>query len=129
MKVTKQIPFDWKTYQSDKEKYQVVTKDGNLVKQLTMFEETDSYYSLRGVLGRTIENWTTHGKFFYSKEDERDLLLQFEEEVVDRWVNIYETKYGEMKISNRPLPTKEAALHKLCVTCEWAATINLNDIK
>ena len=38
MKVTKTIPFNWHTYQQDKEKYKLVTREGHPVNQLTKFD-------------------------------------------------------------------------------------------
>ncbi|MEY3531859.1 MAG: hypothetical protein RLY68_861, partial [Actinomycetota bacterium] len=38
MKQTKTIPFDWEEYNSNRDKYKVVTRDGDEVTQLTKFD-------------------------------------------------------------------------------------------
>ncbi len=83
MKQTKTIPFDWEEYNSNRDKYKVVTRDGDEVTQLTKFERLPLLPVLMGVEGGvTLIRWTESGHFRLNKSySDFDLQLQYEEEV------------------------------------------------
>jgi len=93
MKQTKTIPFNWELYNNNRDKYKVVTCDGDEVNQLTKFEGITSFpfigcHVSNGI--HVLRGWQIDGKFLESPEQHRnDLQLQYEEEVVESWVNLY----------------------------------------
>lgn len=82
MKKTRTIHFNWEEYNSNREKYKVVTQDLKKIKQLTLFERTPSLPILVGIQGVTLTTWTESGHFRLDKSySYYDLQLQYEEEV------------------------------------------------
>lgn len=130
MQKINQIPFNWDTYQSDKSKYTVVTRDGQSVSQLTKFDLINEPSVFYGVLDIKQHLYRWHENGLYYKHDEEyylDLMLQYEEEWADNWVNVY--KDGSFVSTGVTYPTKEQALqHKQNRGQNYFTTINLNDI-
>ena len=134
MKQTKTISFNWDTYQSDKSKYTVVTRDGQSVSQLTKFDLIDEPSVFYGVSDTRQNIYRWHENGLYYKHDEKyhlDLMLQYEEEVKDNWVKVYKVKSsGRLITSAQSFNTKEEAM-KSCnglMDVEHVGVINLNDI-
>jgi hypothetical protein len=127
MKQNKTIPFDWKLYNNNRDKYKVVTRDGDEVTQLTKFEGVNNY-PLRGCKANYIQSWELNGSYHkHNESDSFDLQLQYEEEVVESWVNLYRTDDGFISTSATFI-TKEAARSiGICVK-GYFKTINLNDL-
>lgn len=57
------------------EGYEVVTRSGEKVTQLTKFE-CDSITPYRGVFNGAVQSWHKHGEYAYNNECERDLFLR-----------------------------------------------------
>ena len=128
MKTTKTIPFDWELYNSNRDKYKVVTKDGKEVTQLTLFKRY-SPFKLVGIIMNDIYTWTENGHYNGDEEDSYDdLQLQYEEEVGESWVNVYE-KDGERLVGDT-YPNKKYAINQRdeIVNYTYIKTINLNDL-
>ena len=129
MKTTKTIPFDWELYNSNRDKYKVFTRDGDEVTQLTYFD-SHHYYKLAGVTEGRIETWTIDGMYNEkSKYGCLNLQLQYEEEVVESWANLYESVNGQRHIQSS-YNTKEEAVKSFANTAnfKYIKTINLNDL-
>ena len=130
MKTTKTIPFDWELYNNNRDKYKVVTKSGKEVTQLTLFKR-DSPFKLVGIIMNNIYTWTENGHYNGDEEDSYDdLQLQYEEEVVERWVNVYENEYGGRCVG-RIYSLKEDTMREHArsfSTSKLIKTINLNDL-
>jgi len=126
MKQTKTIPFNWEEYNNNRDKYKVVTRDGDEVTQLTKFEEVSSYSSLIGVKNKLLYSWYDKGQFASGGESNFDLQLQYEEEVVESWVNLYRSIEGHIVVSNTYVTKEEAK--KQVISNNYIKTINLNDL-
>lgn len=127
MKQTKTIPFDWELYNNDRDKYKVVTRDGDEVTQLTKFEEVSSYSSLIGVKNKLLYSWYDKGQFASGGESNFDLQLQYEEEVFESWVNLYEGGDGRLFTSPSHI-NEQIAKEKAFGMKGYIKTINLNDL-
>jgi len=123
MKQTKTIPFDWDLYNNNRDKYKVVTRCGDEVTQLINFECTE--LPLRCVIDGEIHSFGVDGKYL-SYSNGFDLLLQYEEEVVESWVNLYYNNEGGLFTSVTHDTCKEAK--KSANTVNYIKTINLNDL-
>jgi hypothetical protein len=127
MKQTKTIPFDWEEYNSNRDKYKVVTRDGNEVTQLTKFEYV-SNYPLRGCKNNSLESWRLSGDYcIINGSHSFDLQLQYEEEVVESWVNLYRGNDGRVYTS-ATYKNKEEAITRYNSLNNYIKTINLNDL-
>lgn len=126
MKQTKTIPFDWEEYNSNRDKYKVVTRDGDEVTQLTKFEEVSSYSSLIGVKNKLLYSWYDKGQFASGGESNFDLQLQYEEEIVESWVNLYKADNGNLYTSNTYTSKNYAENSRN--PGNYIKTINLNDL-
>jgi hypothetical protein len=128
MKQTKTIPFDWEEYNNNRDKYKVVTRDGDEVTQLTKFERLPLLPVLMGVEGGvTLIRWTESGHFRLNKSySDFDLQLQYKEEVVESWVNLYRSIEGYIVVSNTYVTKEEAK--KQVISNNYIKTINLNDL-
>jgi hypothetical protein len=128
MKQTKTIPFNWELYNNNRDKYKVVTRDGDEVTQLTKFLAT-GLCPLYGVVNCNLKAWYLGGKF--QEHDELshnyDLQLQYEEEVVESWVNLYKTNDGLISTSATFISKESARSIGICVK-GYFKTINLNDL-
>ena len=129
MKQIKTIPFDWEEYNSNRDKYKVVTREGDEVTQLTKFERLPLLPVLMGVEGGvTLIRWTESGHFRLNKSYSGfDLQLQYEEEVVESWVNLY-LEPNNKKIASRTFHTKYQAESYGKQHNDYFKTINLNDL-
>ncbi len=127
MKQTKTIPFDWEKYNSNIEKYKVVTRDGDEVNQLTKFEKISAYSPLVGVKNEVLYSWYDNGQFASGGESKFDLQLQYEEEVVESWVNLYSTHDGFISTSATFISKESARSIGIC-TKGYVKTISLNDL-
>jgi len=108
MKQTKTIPFDWEEYNSNREKYKVVTRDGDDITHLKM---------------SSIKSLYVHGSYVGNN----DLQLQYEEEVVESWTNLYRTD-NDLINTSATFITKEAAKSVGICMKGYIKTINLNDL-
>ena len=129
MKTTKTIPFDWELYNNNRYKYKVVTKSGNEVTQLTYFTR-ESPYKIIGVYNDSLHIRRENG--YYSSENiesEHDFQLQYEQEVVESWANLYESVNGQRHIQIS-YNTKEEAVERIANTAnaKYIKTINLNEL-
>lgn len=129
MKQIKTIPFDWEKYNNNRDKYKVVTRDGDEVTQLTKFERLPLLPVLMGVEGGvTLIRWTESGHFRLNKSySDLDLQLQYKEEVVESWVNLYLEPNNKI-IASRTFHTKYQAESYGKQHNEYIKTINLNDL-
>jgi hypothetical protein len=126
MKQTKTIPFDWEEYNNNRDKYKVVTRNGDEITQLTKFKIQQDYY-LVGVNSYGLVKWKKTGTYLCNQMHNNDLFLEHEEEVVESWVNLYRTDDGLISTSATFI-TKEAAKSiGICVK-GYFKTINLNDL-
>jgi hypothetical protein len=127
MKQTKTIPFDWEEYNSNRDKYKVVTRDGDEVTQLTKFDTIEEM-CLRCIISGYIASYNIYGIHFYSGGiSQYDLQLQYEEEVVESWVNLYRTNDGVLHTSNT-IYCKDLAESNGKSRDNYIKTINLNDL-
>ena len=129
MKTTKTIPFDWELYNSNREKYVVRTKEGNVITQLVKFEDIASIDVLYGKRNQTIRSWDIKGNYS-DKPNIHDLQLEYEEEVGESWVNVYENEYGGRCVG-RIYSLKEDTMREHArsfSTSKLIKTINLNDL-
>lgn len=134
MKTTKTIPFNWDTYQQDKEKYKLVTRDGDPITQLTRFElvgEPNEFYGVNKTL-QEVYGWDENGIYYGDdSKDPRDLVLQYEEEVRDTWLKVYRVKDSSRLItSKKSFGTRDEALQSCngLMNVEHLGVINLNEI-
>lgn len=127
MKHTKTIPFDWEKYNNNRDKYKVVTRDGDEVTQLTKFERLPLLPVLMGVEGGvTLIRWTESGHFRLNKSySDLDLQLQYEEDVKESWVNLYRNG-GAIALGFVHTSEKEAKMS--ATKLNYIKTINLNDL-
>ena len=125
MKQTKTIPFDWELYNNNRDKYKVVTRYGYEVTQLYKFDITTEM-CLRVLLKNNIESYTLNGNFYPDGISIHDLQLQYEEEVVESWVNLYRSIEGRIVVSNTYVTKEEAK--KQVISNNYIKTINLNDL-
>lgn len=131
MKQTKTIPFDWDEYNNNREKYTVVTRGGDEVTQLTKFEGITSFpfvgcHVPNGI--HVLRGWQIDGKFLECPEQHRnDLQLQYEEEVVESWVNLYKTDDGLISTSATFISKESARSIGICVK-GYFKTINLDNL-
>ncbi len=131
MKQTKTIPFDWEEYNNNRDKYKVVTRDGDEVTQLTKFERLPLLPVLMGVEGGvTLIRWTESGHFRLNKSySDFDLQLQYEEEVRELWIIIIQKEDGTRRVVNAHYLTKERAIDASnVIEGKLIATINLYDL-
>jgi hypothetical protein len=127
MKQIKTIPFDWEEYNNNRDKYKVVTRNGDEVTQLTKFEEVSSYSSLIGVKNKLLYSWYDKGQFASERESNFDLQLQYEEDVVESWVNLYMDHNSRLATS--PVYPNEQIAKKISInTMNYIKTINLNEL-
>ncbi len=128
MKQIKTIPFDWEKYNNNRDKYKVVTRDGDEVTQLTKFERLPLLPVLMGVEGGvTLIRWTESGHFRLNKSySNLDLQIQYEEEVVESWVNLYKADDGTLYTSNTYTSKNYAENSRN--PGNYIKTINLNDL-
>jgi hypothetical protein len=126
MKQTKTIPFDWEEYNNNCDKYKVVTCDGREITQLTKFENVQNE-SLVGVLENRTTKWHLNGLHYREVNSKYDLQLQYEEEVVESWVNLYKTDDGLISTSATFISKESARSIGICVK-GYFKTINLNDL-
>lgn len=126
MKQTKTIPFDWEEYNNNRDKYKVVTHNGDEVTQLTKFENVHNE-PLVGILENRTNKWLLNG--FHDREVNGgyDLQLQYEEEVVESWVNLLKDENGRIVVSVI-YPTKFSAERIGDRFSNYIKTINLNDL-
>lgn len=128
MKNIKTIPFNWDTYQSDKDKYTLVTRDGREVTELIRFshqpENGDIMY---GLVRGEVFSWDDDGSYFsdIAEHHREDLMLEYEEEEVGRWVNLY--KDCPAYKTGSEFRTKAQAL-EMKGNDNYICTFNLNDI-
>jgi hypothetical protein len=125
MKQTKTIPFDWELYNNNRDKYKVVTRNDDEVTQLINFECTQ--IPLRAVFNGEIYSYALDGKSLSYSNSRFDLLLQYEEEVVESWVNLYRTDDGLISTSATFISKESARSIGICVK-GYFKTINLNDL-
>lgn len=125
MKQTKTIPFDWEKYNNNRDKYKVVTHNGNEVTQLTKFENVHNE-PLVGVLENRTNKWLLNGFHYREVNGGYDLQLQYEEEVVESWVNLYKADDGTLYTSNT-YTSKNYAENSRNLN-NYIKTINLNDL-
>jgi hypothetical protein len=128
MKQTKTIPFDWEEYNSNRDKYKVVTRDGDEVTQLIKFKEISSYCPLVGVKNGFLYNWYDNGQFTSVEQSDWDLQLQCEEEVVESWINLFSTIGGGITTNGATFSSKEKADEVGKQWCNYIKSINLNDL-
>jgi hypothetical protein len=126
MKQTKIIPFDWEIYNNNREKYKVVTHNGNEVTQLTKFENVHNE-PLVGVLENRTNKWLLNGFNYREVNGGYDLQLQYEEEVVESWVNLYRAD-NDLINTSVAFITEEGAKSVGIYTKGYIKTINLNDL-
>lgn len=80
MKVTKKIAFDWETYIADKSKYKVITRSGDEVTQLMMFDCVKEEFVLTGVLKSEVYSWRKNGNYYISEINWKDIVsLEWQE--------------------------------------------------
>ncbi len=127
MKQTKTIPFNWEEYNNNRDKYKVVTRGGDEVTQLTKFEKISAYSPLVGVKNEVLYSWYDNGQFASGGESKFDLQLQYEEEVVESWVNLYSTHDGFISTSATFISKESARSIGIC-TKGYVKTISLNDL-
>jgi hypothetical protein len=129
MKQTKTIPFDWEEYNNNRDKYKVVTRDGDEVTQLTKFDTTEDM-CLRCIIRGSIASYNVYGIHFYSGGiSQYDLQLQYEEEVREVWIMIIQTEDGTRRVVNAHYHTKEKAINASnFIEGKLIATINLYDL-
>ncbi len=125
MKQTKTIPFDWELYNNNREKYKVVTRGGDEVSQLTKFKDITTYCPLVGVKNKFLQTWSDKGQFALVGESIFDLQLQYEEEVVESWVNLYRNG-GAIALGFVHTSEEEAKMS--ATKLNYIKTINLNDL-
>jgi hypothetical protein len=126
MKQTKTIPFDWELYNNNRDKYKVVTCDGREITQLTKFENVQNE-SLIGVLENRTTKWHLNGLHYREVNSKYDLQLQYEEEVVESWVNLYKGCDGVLYTSP-PYLNEQIAKEVSLGIKGYIKTINLNDL-
>ncbi len=126
MKQTKTIPFNWEEYNNNRDKYKVVTRGGDEVNQLTKFETTNKFPWV-GVVLHELKSFYIDGKYLESGDSIFDLQLQYEEEVVESWVNLYSTHDGFISTSATFISKESARSIGIC-TKGYVKTINLNDL-
>ena len=130
MKQTKTIPFDWELYNNNRDKYKVVTRDGYEVTQLTKFEGITSFAFIGCHVPNGIDvlrGWQIDGKFYEGAEYRLDLQLQYEEDAVESWVNLYKTNDGFISTSATFISKESARSIGICVK-GYFKTINLNNL-
>lgn len=127
MKQTKTIPFDWELYNNNRYKYKVVTRGGDEVTQLYKFDVTTEM-CLRVLLKNNIESYTLNGNFYPDGISKHDLHLQYEEEVVESWVNLFGTSDGKITVNGATFSSKEKADEAGKQWCNYIKSINLNDL-
>lgn len=67
----------------------VVTRDGQQVKKITRFDVNQTNpYSVYGLVGDIIGNWTESGKYVAGTPSENPLDLFIETEAICIWVNV-----------------------------------------
>jgi hypothetical protein len=102
MKHVKSIPFDWETYNKNKDnvvrKYKVVTITGREVTQLTEFE-CNNDLNLVGV--------TPNGDLMRTRAEH--LYLQYEVDLQEQWVNVYLSPSNRLLLSSETFETKNIA--------------------
>ena len=130
MKQTKTIPFNWELYNNNRDKYKIVTRNGDEVTQLTKFEGITSFVFIgchvpNGI--HVLRGWQIDGKFYKGTEYRHDLQLQYEEEVKESWVNLYR-EHNNQIITSRPFFTKYQAESYGKQHSDYIKTINLNDL-
>jgi hypothetical protein len=126
MKQAKTIPFNWEEYNNNRDKYKVFTRGGDEVTQLTKFEKISTYCQLVGVKNGFLQTWHDKGQFTSVGESNFDLQLQYEEEVVESWVNLYKADDGTLYTSNT-YTSKNYAENSRNLN-NYIKTINLNDL-
>jgi len=125
MKQTKTIPFDWEKYNNNRDKYKVVTRNGDEITQLTKFKIQQDYY-LIGVNSYGLVKWKKTGTYLCNQMHNNDLFLQHEEEVVESWVNLYKADNGTLYTSNTY--TSKNYAENSCNPGNYIKTINLDDL-
>jgi len=73
----------------------VITKSGEEVTQLTLFESNDEY-PLVGVVDGNLEQWTKDGKYHIDQSHTKDLCMAPKK--VTYWVNVYNFADGRHAI-------------------------------
>jgi hypothetical protein len=127
MKQTKTIPFDWELYNNNRDKYKVVTRDGDEVTQLTKFDTIEDM-CLRCIIRGYIASYNIYGIHFYSGGiSQYDLQLQYEREVFESWVNLYEDGDGRLFTSPSHI-NEQIAKEKASGKKGYIKTINLKDL-
>ena len=130
MKQTKTIPFNWELYNNNRDKYKIVTRNGDEVTQLTKFEGITSFVFIgchvpNGI--HVLRGWQIDGKFLESPEQHRnDLFLQHEEDVKGSWVNLYWNNDGSIFTS--ATYDSEGLAKKSGGSQNYIKTINLDDL-
>lgn len=128
MKQTKTITFDWELYNNNRDKYKVITRDGDEVTQLTKFVRYKDHSVLVGVRNNTLlTTWHANGNWSGLGITDIDLQLQYEEEVVESWMNLHYNNDGRI-ITSGTYPSKELAEMVICAAPNFIKTINLNDL-
>jgi hypothetical protein len=101
MKHTKSIPFDWETYNQNKNnivrKYKVMTLTGQEVTQLTKFDCGDELNLVGVVNGHIVRTNAEH------------IHLQHEIGLPEQWVNVHLGPNNRLEISSKTFQTKEEA--------------------
>ncbi len=124
MKQTKTIPFDWEEYNNNRDKYKVVTRGGDEVNQLTNFEIVHDC-PLVGILLGQVEYFYINGKYLGISDSINDLQLQYEEEVMESWVNLYRNGGAIALVF---VHTSEEEAKMSATKLNYIKTINLNDL-
>ena len=129
MKHTKTIPFDWEEYNNNRDKYKVLTRDGDEVTQLTKFEGITGFSFIGCHVSSGIHvlgGWQIYGKFYEGAEYRLDLQLQYEEEVKGSWVNLYWNNDGSIFTS--ATYDSEGLAKKSGGSQNYIKTINLDNL-
>ena len=127
MKQTKTIPFDWEEYNNNRDKYKVVTRGGDEVTQLINFGCTELPIRCVIDIDGEIYSYAVDGKYL-SYSNRFDLQLQYEEEVVESWVNLFGTIDGKITVNGATFSSKEKADEAGKQWCNYIKSINLNDL-
>ena len=130
MKNIKTIPFNWDTYQSDKDKYTLVTRDGREVTELIRFsQQPENGDIMYGLVRGEVFSWDDDGSYFsdIAEHNREDLMLEYEEKVVGSWVNIHQDESGQYLYVGATYSTMKEAM-KYTTSEGYVTTINLNDI-